>query len=807
MNRTCTTLPIALLLLAFSTATAQQAPDSRRSGFIENRGQWDIRAKFLLRSPGLDLWITGSGVVYDLNRIEYIQKGDGKQSASVLSSAMGPGGGHTESSNIRITRKAVSMNFEGASSDAAAHGKDRLAMYNNYFIGNDRSRWAANVPLYAEARLEHIYNGVDALFYLDGGSPRYDLVVAPGADPAQVRMKFEGADKVTVDADATLVIRTSLGDIRQRELFAYQMVDGRKRQVECAFADKGNSIIGFNVQTYDASLPLVIDPLIHSTYIGGNSTDRATSMVVDAVGRVYITGSTISTNFPTSTTVQTSNAGYMDAYVTKLDSNFSTLVYSTYFGGNNQDEVHGMAAGSNGDIYVAGFTVSKNFPISNAYQDTMQGNVDAIVMKLSKGGDTLFYSTYLGGDSLDVANAIAIDGSGYAYVTGRTKSSDFPVANAYQSSLQGEEDIFITRLAVNGKSIVYSTFLGGSKSEQANSIALDGDENIYITGYTLSSNYPAVNAYIALSPGTNGSNFVSKLNSNGSALVYSTYLGGTGVEYGGYGIVVNGQGSAFVTGTTSSSNFPATTNLKRRSGNHLGAFVSKFAADGTHMFTSCLDGDGVEWGNALTIDDEDNIYVTGMTGSLNFPVATPYQSSLAGVGDVFITKIGNDGESLIYSTYLGGSLRDEGLSIAVDGTGDIYVAGITSSTNFPITNAYQTSIGNGGDAFVVKLSPSTSLSVGGSRSSSSSHMTWHRLMPNPVSSHTLHLVFTLVEPATVTVGIYSTDGRLIAAPLTARHYDIGEQSAELNLGDIPAGTYMLRLQVGNHEQTRIVVVE
>jgi hypothetical protein len=425
----------------------------------------------------------------------------------------------------------------------------------------------------------------------------------------------------------------------------YQEADGRRQIVEGSFKVAKKSF-GFEIKAYDRDLPLVIDPvtLSYSTYLGGSDKDHGLGIAVDSSGNAYVTGWTNSTNFPTQNPYQgTFGGGTDDAFVTKLGPAGDTLIYSTYLGGSDYDGVYGIAVDSSGNAYVTGFTFSADFPTQNPYQGTFGGGTyDVFVTKLGPAGDTLIYSTYLGGGGADGGNDIAIDSSGNAYVTGWTDSTDLPTQNPYQGTFGGGTyDAFVTKLGPAGNTLIYSTYLGGSNDEPGVDIAVDSSGSAYVTGWTNSTNFPTQNPYQGTLGGGTDDAFVTKLGPAGDTLSYSTYLGGSGVD-GGYGIAVDSSGNA---------------------------------------------------------------YVTGVTDSTDLPTQNPYQGTYGGgYWDAFVTKLGPAGDTLSYSTYLGGSDNDGVYAIAVDSSGNAYVTGDTWSTDFPTQNPYQGTFGGGTyDAFVTKL--------------------------------------------------------------------------------------------------------
>ena len=553
------------------------------------------------------------------------------------------------------TGSAVRFAFAGANPAPTLGAEQPLPGVANYFIGNDPAQWHTNVPTSAQVRYTGLYPGIDLTVYgTEGGGVEYDALVAPGADPAAFALAISGAEAVAVDADTgDLVLTTPAGEVRQHAPVAYQEVNGARVPVAARYDMRVDGSVGFVVGEYDATLPLVIDPavvLVYSTYLGGTGDEGGNGIAVDASGNAYVTGYTRSPDFPvTPGAFQATFSTSGDAFVTKLNATGTALVYSTYLGGTGNDDGRGIAVDSSGNAYVTGHTNSTDFPVTpGAFQSALSGtNTDAFVTKVNTTGTALVYSTYLGGTGSEQGYGIAVDASGNAYVTGRTYSTNFPVTpGAFQPTFSASGDAFVTKLNTTGTALVYSTYLGGTGSEYGNGIAVDANGNAYVTGYTRSPDFPVTpGAFQATNGGGSGDAFVTKLNATGTALVYSTYLGGTGSDASD-GIAVDASGNAYVTGYTNSPNFPVTP----------GAFQ---ATNG------------------------------------------------GGSGDAFVAKVNATGTALVYSTYLGGTGDDYGYGIAVDSSGNAYVTGQTSGTDFPVTTgAFQAT--NGGlpgsyDAFVTKV--------------------------------------------------------------------------------------------------------
>jgi len=488
--------------------------------------------------------------------------------------------------------------------------------------------------------------------------------------------------------------------------------------------------------------------LVYSTYLGHDTTE-CFGIAVDSSGNAYVTGVTTSTIPTTASPFQAIKGTVITAFVTKFNAAGNALIYSTYLGGNSFEQGVGIAVDSLGNAFVTGSTSSTNFPTSpGAFQTVFGGSgcafplgalcTHAFMTELNPTGTGLVYSTYLGGTSVDTGGRVAVDSSGNAYVTGATFSTNFPTTpSAFQTTLSGGTcgfapftftcpNAFVTKLNTNASgsaSLVYSTYLGGSGSDGGFGIAVDGSGNAYVTGQTFSTNFPTTPSAFqtTFGGGTCGiapftftcrDAFVTKLNTNASgpaSLVYSTYLGGSGDDEGP-GIAVDSSGNAYVTGFTSSTNFPTTDSAFQTTfgGGPFDAFVTKLNATGTGLvYSTYLGGSGQDFGSGIAVDSSGNAFVTGFTFSTNFPTtAGAFQAALGGFFDAFVTKLNAAGNAPVYSTYLGGSFGDLGLNIAVDSSGSAYVTGFTFSLDFPTIGAIQPT-GGGRVAFVTKFANAT----------------------------------------------------------------------------------------------------
>ncbi|PYS50042.1 MAG: hypothetical protein DMF68_08300 [Acidobacteria bacterium] len=667
--------------------------------FEANRGQTNSQVQFISRGSGYALFLTASEAVLDLRN---------------------------QRSKARDQRpSSLRMKLVGANPESIARGLDELPGKRNYFIGNDPARWQRDVPVYSRVEYDEVYSGVNLVYYGRERQLEYDFLISPHADPNQIKLNFDGARNVRIDESGDLILQTANGEIRQRKPVVYQGADGTRREIAGHYVlrstqnselkTQNSYTVGFQIGDYDRSLPLVIDPvLVYSTYLGGTSDDFGSSIAVDSSGNVYVAGVTNSINFPTKTPYQSSNGGTSDIFITKLDSTGTNVIYSTYIGGNLNDRGDGIAVDSSGNAYVVGRTDSLNFPTTQgALASTYRGgDFDAVVLKLNPQGNNLVYSTYLGGSDNDSAIGIAVDASGNAYVTGGTKSSDFPTtASAYLSSHTSDTDAYLTKLNPSGSAILYSSYLGGSATDRGSGVAVDSSGNAYVVGYTSSADFATQNPFQSSLAGSFDA-FVAKFNttSSGSAsLIYCSYLGGANDDKG-YGIALDTSGDAYVTGQTASNNFPVASALQQTFGGVFDAFIAKISPAGAKLYATYLGGSNDDRGISIAVNTSNNVYVTGFTSSTNFPTANPLQASNGGGSDAFIAKLNSSGSALIYSTYLGGSGNENlsgnvtwSASLALDAASNAYITGFTSSSNFPSANPFQGVNGGGIDAFVAKI--------------------------------------------------------------------------------------------------------
>lgn len=700
-------------------AKTQESYGKLPLSFEANQGQADSQVRFLTRTGAFSLFLTGDEAVLALRERKDKDNDKDKFSVETRLASSSPQKNSAPTPD-RATENVLRMKLSNANANVKVAGLDELAGKSNYFIGNDPAKWRANVTTYSKVRYEAIYSGIDLVFYGNQRQLEYDFIVAPGADPHHIAFDITGAKQIRKDARGDLVFKTGEGEIRWHRPVVYQEKDGTRQQITASYAITNTNRVGFEVAKYDPGRPLYIDPLVYSTYLGGSADDQGNAIAVDSVGYAYVTGSTPSTDFPTMNPLQPNVAGGGDAFVTKINPSGSAFVYSTYLGGTGFDLGNGIAVDNAGNAYITGETNSPDFPTMNPLQPTPHG---AFVTKIDPAGSALVYSTYLGGTTGEEGNAIAVDKAGNAYVAGLTLSRNFPTTSgAFQRVCNGGSgcsavgDAFVSKINAAGSAFVYSTFLGGSNIDFSFGIAVDSAGNAYVTGATSSYNFPTKNPLQPHKGGTSFNAFVTKLNPSGSALVYSTYLGGSGPVDGDVaeGIAIDSAGNAYVAGATDSSNFPTTpsafqTSCAILSSDRCGSgFVSKINVTGSALvYSTYLGGRGSDGAYGIAVDRAGSAYVTGGARSSNFPNVNALQKHNAGLRDAFVTRFNAAGSALAYSTYLGGTDNDHGRGIAVDNASNAYVVGSTNSTNFPTQAPLQPANGGVEDAFVAKLHIST----------------------------------------------------------------------------------------------------
>jgi hypothetical protein len=647
---------------------------------------------------------------------------------------------------------------KGAKIEFNSTGEQKAPTTVSYFKGKDAGKWHSGVASYQNVSLGKVFPGIEVKLKASGKNVEKVFYVAPQAEASEIMIGVEGVAGLKMDRDGRLIFKNPLGDLAMRTPVAWQEIDGQRHEVKVGYRLLAGRMYGFVVlHGYDARYPLVIDPeldtLLASTFLGGGGSpayfDWGYSLALDKSGNVYLTGTTNSPDFPTTRDAYARTITYSQAFVSKLNSDLTDLLASTFFGGDNSEEGMSLALDSSGNVFIAGYTYSVDFPATpGAYKQSYAGGRDGFISKLNGDLTTLLASTLLGGSNEDYFTALRLDNSENVYLTGYTRSPEFPTTpGAFDRSTDTLHDVFIAKLNSDLTVLLAATFLGTRVDDFEHagncawSLALDNSGNVYVTGKTDMVDFPTTRG--AFDPTYNGFRhyrsgkwpryyfdsdvFISKLDGNLTTLKASTYLGASNPDhfssyYGnidnetGYSLALDNSGNVCLTGETSSSNFPVTAGAYDPTFNsdddHCDSFVAKFNNNLSSLLASSyLGGHEDDHANSIVLDSLGNVYVSGYTMSNDFPI-TPWAYDGVNLSyDVFISKFDGGLTKLLASTFLGGSDGNEGHSLALDDSGNIYLAGNTSSSDFPTTpeaydqSYYREPYGNS-TAFISKLNGS-----------------------------------------------------------------------------------------------------
>jgi hypothetical protein len=649
--------------------------------FEENAGQTDARVRFVARGGGQTLFLT--------------------EREAVLAVRGGPAG----------SRSIVRTSLVGASPAATPRSEGRLAGTVHYFLGRTAASWHPNVACYQRVRYAGVYPGIDLVYHGRQGVLEDDFRIAPGSDPGRILLSYDGVRGLRLDGKGDLVVSTASGEVVQRRPVAYQEPGGIRRPVEVAYALAGGARVRFDLGAYDRSQPLVIDPVLaSSSYLGGSLADSAAAVAVDSSGSWYVAGFTASLDFPaTAGSVQPASAGGTDAFVARIDASGTSLVYATYLGGSASDSASGIRLDTAGNVYVAGETASSDFPTTaGAFQAVMPGRASGFVAKLDPSGAALVYSTYLGGSETSRCDAIAVDGSGSAYLTGRTDSTDFPTTPGvlFPTFRGGRYDAYVTKLNPAGTGLVYSTYMGGGDNDALFGIALGPGNTACVAGGSDSPDYPTTpSAFQTVVQDTDP--VVTKLDAGATALLYSTFLGGSLDRERANAIAADASGFLYVTGFTPSTDFPVVHAAQPVKGAGYDGWAARLdpSASGAAslVYSTFLGGDGDDRGNGIALDGSGGAYVVGgASAGAGFPLVDPIQAAYGGgPSDAFIVRLSPAG-AIVYATLLGGAGSDQANAVAANAS-TASVAGGTDSSNFPTVSPLQGTNGGGSDAFFARI--------------------------------------------------------------------------------------------------------
>jgi hypothetical protein len=603
----------------------------------------------------------------------------------------------------------------GSNPSPRVTGLDPLPGTVSYLTGNDPEKWRTGIRTYARVRYESVYSGIDLIYYGNqGGQLEYDFVVAPGADPNAIRLGVAGANKLRIDKEGNLVMATGSGSVVHHKPVIYQDIEGKRQLVAGSFLLRGSNEVAFSVSDYDRRHSLVIDPSLgFFTYFGGTGTDQPKAIAVSSpTGITFVGGLTTSTSLP-GVAGAPYGGGAADGFITAYGPNAGSVSMTVFLGGSGTDVVNGLAidpAAVPTYLVATGITNSPDFPRVNAAQNTFGGVFDGFVTKFNIALSgfppvpqvSVAFSTYLGGSSVDMGNGVAVASSAAGssiFVTGATLSPNFPTLNAQQAGRGGAYDAFLTKYNSNG-TVAYSTLFGGAASEMGNGVAV----------LSRTSPTPAALPFVTGTTQYPGGQraLVLSYNETGSALTYVKTLGGAAATTLGQGIAVDAAGNAYVTGITNDAAFPVVAAVQATYGGNNDAYVAKLDPAGTTVFATYLGGVGYDNAYAIAVDTfnaGNNIFIAGLTTGF-FPVTAVQTTYGGGSADAFVVGLKGGGGNVYtagYATYLGGSGTDAAYAISVGSAGHARVAGLTNSPGLATAGVAQSTIAGGYDTFVARI--------------------------------------------------------------------------------------------------------
>jgi hypothetical protein len=714
--------------------------------FELNQGQVNSQIKFLSRRAAYSTFLTADGMTLAL------------RPSNLTPSAVKQGAGHS----------ILQLKLNGSVKNPVIIGEDQQPGIVNYFIGANPAKWLTNIPTYGKVRYKNVYPGIDLVYYGSHRQLEYDFEVFPGADPSKIQFEIKGASHIELDHEHNLVVSIGKDHLTFANPNIYEVLGDHHVPVTGNYTITDSTHLGFQIEQHDATKALVIDPvLIYSTYLGGSGDDEARAIKVDSAGDIYVAGYTYdSTDFPLATSgpppagsphalvaklnhstdlpFATSGpppAASPHVFVAKLDPTGSTLLYTDFIGGSNQDYGYALALDASDNVVVTGTTSSYDFPVVNAYQATYPGSSNGFLTKLSSDGSTLLYSTYLGGNGIDIPSSVAVDYNNDVVVAGYTSSTDFPVSNAYQPTVSPNAGGmfgwygFVTKFTADGSSLAYSTYFGGSSNVAYNcggspcwgqpetmisSMVLDSTGNAYLGGTTNTYDFPVTPGSYQSTNVTQQNalvSFISKLGSAGN-LVYSTYFyESSGLMTDIQAIAVDSGGAVYATGQAmSDGSFPITTTTICDPSIYGFAcsygFVTKFDGNAsTLQYSTFLGPNNLAFLSSIVLGSNNSAYVLGVTSSNSFATVNAIEPYTGG-NDLLLAELDPTGATQIWATYVGGSADENSAGLAIDSSNNLYLAGTTTSADFPFTpGAFQGVYGGNTDSIILKIAPASSASV------------------------------------------------------------------------------------------------
>jgi len=772
------------LALSNTTKTNFQMP------FIKNQGQMNSEVQFYARTFGGTVFLTGDNkLVYSL-----------------------PDFSNQEAAGVVFSEVFVN----GQVSPAQGEGNSSTAM--SVFKSNDSSQWKNGIPSYEFVAIEGVFPGIDVKLRAYGDNVEKLYYVEPNGNPANIQMTFEGGKSLAITEGGELALNTELGICTFTKPIAFQIIDGKKRNVEVAY-ELTETGYGFLLGDYDTAKTLVIDPLLASTFVGGNSSDEAYEpcIAIDSNGNVFFTGETFSSDFPMVSGAYDHNLnGSSDRLVAKYSSDLSTLLATTFIGGNYSERGCGICIDDQDNVILAGYTQSFNFPTTYGAFDRgiNGGSDDAFVAKLDNDLSTLIASTFFGGNNSDGGGFpridVAIGLEGNIYIAGLTASSNLPTnAQSYSQTYSGNQDFFVAKFTPDLTTLLASTYLGGNTDEWRPSIQIDDQGDVFVSG-TTRTGFPTTAG--SFSPTFNGGNYdmvIAKLSGDLSTLMAATYLGSNG-EDNLKGIRLDEQGNLYTAGLSTSNDYPTTSGAFDEYHNgSVDMVVSKLDNNLENLLASTfVGGIGNDNGEDVFLDNQGRVHVVGSTNSTNFPTTNDaydrtYNGNAEGL-DSAMFIFNSDLSELEYSTYFG-SGAEKGKCIVVDNSGTTYISGITYSANYPTTpGCHDGSFGYGEtDCFIARFGPE----VTGVNSDLPMEAGVRLIgnFPNPLNPTTA-ISYSLSQDCNVVLSVYDLQGRLVTRLVNGPR-SAGEHSEHWNGRNsegvlVSSGVYSYRLQAGDYSENR-----
>jgi hypothetical protein len=762
-------------------AQGEKMMQNHQFAFEENKGQvtGDDAAKvnFVYKDKALSVFLLRTGIAYQFNRTHYPE---GYQHLDKFAEPEAHEKMQVLAKNIRTETYRMDIELLGANPNPRISTEGKSQDYTQYYNHN-----ALNVHNYSKITYHEVYPNIDWVIYKTDKALKYDFVVRAGGNPAQIQLKTNWVEDLQINQDGGITLKNRMGTITEQSPVSFQADKAISTQFKLE-----NNVLSFAIANYDPNQTLIIDPtLLWATYYGGTGFEDGYSCVVDGTGNVYLAGYTNSTtNIASGGHQNTYGGGSSDAFLVKFNS-AGVRQWATYYGGTSDDSGYSCAVDGSGNVYLAGDTYSASNIDAGGHQDTIGGGDDAFLVKFNSTG-TRQWATYYGGTGFEDGYSCAVDGSGNVYLAGQTNSATNIASGGHQNTITGfigSTDAFLVKFNSSGTR-QWATYYGGQNSDCGRSCTIDASGNIYLAGYTGSTTNIASGGHQD-TDGGDWDAFLVKFNSVG-VRQWATYYGGTGADYG-YSCAVDANTNVYMAGWTASiTNIALIGHQNIHNGGFSDAFLVKFNSAGVRQWATYYGGITLDYGYTCAVDDSDNVYLAGHTQSTTNIAAGGHQDTNGGGRDAFLAKFNSAGTRQ-WATYNGGTGGDYASSCAVDGSGNVYLAGGTSSTTNIASGGHQNTIGGGIDAFLAKFT--TTISNIGEISSAD----FVKIFPNP-SEGIVNINFT--QDGKKVINIYDNLGRLIYQNSTE------QLENQIHLYELPSGVYQVQIIQANAQMTKSLII-